>query len=187
MNWKLLWQIFWLFTKVAMFSWGGGPASLGLMQREVVSAGWSTPDDFANAIALSNALPGPIAPQVSAYVGYQMAGVAGATAAVIGTVVPSTLLMLILVIFFFSIKDNPYMKAAIQGVRPFVVGLLAWTALQMTVTVFNLQKQSLGTALIQGWDKWLIALGAFLLLTYTQISPLWLVLATAVIGLIFYR
>ena len=43
MNWKLLWQIFWLFTKVAMFSWGGGPASLGLMQREVVAAGWLSP------------------------------------------------------------------------------------------------------------------------------------------------
>ena len=43
MNLKLLWHIFWLFTKVAMFSWGGGPASLGLMQREVVAAGWVTP------------------------------------------------------------------------------------------------------------------------------------------------
>jgi len=187
MQWKLLWQIFWLFTKVAMFSWGGGPASLGLMQREVVSAGWLTPNEFADDIALSNALPGPTAPQASAYVGYKLAGWPGALTAVAGTVVPATLLMLILIIGFFSIKDNLYMKAAIQGVRPFVVGLLAWTAYQIAETVFGLDKQGLGTSLVHSWDKWLIVLGTFLVLTFTSISPIWLVLATAGIGLIFFR
>ncbi len=187
MQWKLLWQIFWLFTKVAMFSWGGGPASLGLMQREVVSAGWLTPDEFADDIALSNALPGPTAPQASAYVGYKMAGWAGALTAVAGTVVPATLLMLILIIGFFSIKDNLYLKAAIKGVRPFVVGLLAWTAYQIAITVFNLDKQGIGASFVHSWDKWLIVLGTFLILTFTNISPIWLVLATAGIGLIFFR
>jgi chromate transporter len=183
---KLLWQIFWLFTKVAMFSWGGGPASLGLMQREVVAAGWVTPEEFADAVALSNALPGPTAPQASAFVGYKLAGWPGAIIAVAGTVVPATLLMLILITVFFSFKDNMYVKAAIQGVRPFVVGLLVWTAYQMAFTIFGL-KQGLGQSVVQGWDKWLIAIGAFAILTLTNISPIWLVLATAVIGLIFYR
>jgi chromate transporter len=187
MEWKLLWQIFWLFTKVAMFSWGGGPASLGLMQREVVAAGWLSPDEFADDIALSNALPGPTAPQASAYVGYKLAGWPGALTAVAGTVVPATLLMLILIIGFFSIKDNLYMKAAIKGVRPFVVGLLAWTTYQMAITIFGLNKQGLGVSLAHSWDKWLIVLGTFLILTFTNISPIWLVLATAGIGLIFFR
>jgi chromate transporter len=187
MQWKLLWQIFWLFTKVAMFSWGGGPASLGLMQREVVSAGWLTPDEFADDIALSNALPGPTAPQASAYVGYKMAGWPGALSAVAGTVVPATLLMLILIIGFFSIKDNIYMKAAIKGVRPFVVGLLAWTAYQIAIAVFSLDKQGIGASFVHSWDRWLIVLGTFLILTFTNISPIWLVLASAGIGLIFFR
>ena len=187
MTWKLLWQIFWLFTKVAMFSWGGGPASLGLMQREVVAAGWLSPSEFADDIALSNALPGPTAPQASAYVGYKLAGWPGALIAVAGTVIPTTVLMLVLIIGFFSIKDNPNMKAAIQGVRPFVVGLLAWTAYQIAITVFNLNKQGLGTSLMHDWSKWLIVLGTFLVLTFTNISPIWLVLVTAGIGLIFFR
>ena len=187
MSWKLLWQIFWLFTKVAMFSWGGGPASLGLMQREVVAAGWLSPSEFADDIALSNALPGPTAPQASAYVGYKLAGWPGALIAVAGTVIPTTLLMLVLIIGFFSIKDNPNMKAAIQGVRPFVVGLLAWTAYQIAITVFNLNKQGLGASLMHDWSKWLIVLGTFLVLTFTNISPIWLVLVTAGIGLIFFR
>jgi chromate transporter len=187
MNWQLLFQIFWLFTKVAMFSWGGGPASLGLMQRETVGAGWVTPDEFADGIALSNAMPGPTAPQASAFVGYKMAGWPGALMAVAGTVVPATLLMLILVASFFAIKDNPYMKAALQGIRPFVVGLLAWTAYQVAIPVFGLNKQGLGSSLLHSWDKWLIALVAFLVLTLTKVSPIWLVLATAAIGLIFFR
>ncbi len=187
MDWNLLWQIFWLFTKVAMFSWGGGPASLGLMQREVITAGWVTPEEFADGVALSNALPGPTAPQASAYVGYKLAGWPGAVSAVIGTVVPATLLMLILIIGFFNIKDNVYMKAAIQGVRPFVVGLLAWTTYQMAVTIFGLNKQNIGASIVQSWDKWLITLGVFLILTFTNLSPVWLVLAAAALGFVVYR
>ncbi len=187
MDWKLLWQIFWLFTKVAMFSWGGGPASLGLMQREVTAAGWVTPEEFADDIALSNSLPGPTAPQASAFVGYKLAGWPGAIAATVGTVIPTTLLMLAIIIAFFeTFKNSIYVKAAIQGVRPFVVGLLAWTAYQMAYTVFGL-KQSLGHSLIQNWDKWLIALGTFLILTFTNISPIWLVIVTAILGILFYR
>jgi chromate transporter len=186
MSISLLWKIFWLFTKVAMFSWGGGPASLGLMQRETVAAGWMTPEEFADAIALSNAMPGPTAPQASAYVGYKLAGWQGAVIAATGTVVPTTLIMLILISVFFSFKDNAFVKAALDGVRPFVVGLLAWTAYQIAVTVLSLNK-GLGVSITHSWDKWLIALGAFFILTLTNISPIWLVLTTAVIGLIFYR
>jgi hypothetical protein len=50
-----------------------------------------------------------------------------------------------------------------------------------------LDKQWLGASLIHAWDKWLIALGTFLVLTFTSLSPIWLVLVAAGIGLIFYR
>jgi chromate transporter len=187
MDWHLLWQIFWLFTKVALFSWGGGPGSMGLMQRETVAAGWMQPDEFADGMALSNALPGPIAPQVSAFVGYKLAGTAGAIAAVSGTVLPTTILMLVVVIYFFSYKDLPVVKAMIMGVRPFVVGLLAWTTYDMARVVFEANKLGWGPALVHNWDKVLIAVGAFLILNLTPISPIWLVILTAIIGLIFYR
>ncbi len=98
----LLWDIFLLFTRVAIFSWGGGPASLALMQREVTAAGWVSSTEFADAVALGNALPGPIAPQVSAYVGYKLAGTPGAIAAATGTVLPTTALMLVMVVLFFG-------------------------------------------------------------------------------------
>src|SRR5512142_32380 len=111
----LLWDIFFVFTRVALFSWGGGPASLALMQREVTGHGWTSPSEFADAVALSNALPGPIAPQVSAYVGYKMAGTPGAVAAAAGTVLPATVLMLVMVVAFFAAKDTRAVQAMLRA------------------------------------------------------------------------
>ena len=187
MNWKMLWDIFVLFTRVALFSWGGGPASLALMQREVVTAGWTSPEEFADAVAVGNALPGPIAPQVSAYVGYKMGGIWGAVSAAMGTVFPTTLLMLIMVVYFFSIKDSPTVAAMLKAVRPIVVGLLLWTAYTMAYSVFSVSKLGCGNGLVQNWDKILIAIVAFALLTLTEINPVWLVIAGAVLGFVVYR
>ena len=183
----LLWDIFWLFTRVALFSWGGGPASLALMQRECVAAGWTSSSEFADAVAWGNALPGPIAPQVSAYVGYKLAGTSGAVAAAAGTVLPTTILMLIMVVFFFGVKDSWQIKAMLSAVRPVVVGLLLWTAYDMAAGVFGARSAGWGSGLLQSWDKVVIALIAFGLLTFTKINPVFLVLGSALFGFFVYR
>ncbi len=183
----LLWDIFLVFTRVALFSWGGGPASLALMQREVVAHGWTSPAEFADAVALSNALPGPIAPQVSAYVGYKLAGVPGAVAAAVGTVVPTTALMLLLIAFFFGIKDSPAIKSMLVAVRPVIIGLLLWTAYDVAATVFNVKGMGWGAALLANWDKLIIVAVTFALLTFTKINPVFLILAAALLGFLVYR
>ena len=183
----LLWEIFVLFTRVALFSWGGGPASLALMQRETTAAGWVTPGEFADAVAVGNALPGPIAPQVSAYVGYKLAGLPGAVSAAAGTVIPTTILMLVMVIFFFGVKDSKTVKAMLTAVRPAVVGLLVWTAYDMARTVLGAGKTGWGTALAQGWDKLILVAVTFVLLTFTSINPVFIVIGAALLGLVFYR
>lgn len=198
MNWKLLWDLFVVFTRVALFSWGGGPASLALMQRETTSAlwvppgqsdpiPWVTPEEFADAVAVGNALPGPIAPQVSAFIGYKLVGLPGAIAAVTGTVLPTTMLMLVMVIFFFGIKDSPTIQAMLKVVRPIVVGFLLWTAYDMALSVFGARKLGWSAAISQGWDKLLITLFAFALLTYTKINPVFLIIGGAVFGYLVYR
>jgi chromate transporter len=194
----LLWKIFVLYTRVAVFSWGGGPASLALMQRETTSAlwvppggteavPWITPNEFADAVAVGNALPGPIAPQVSAYVGYKMAGLPGAVAAAAGTVLPTTILMLVMVAYFFGIKDAPGIQSMLKAVRPVVVGLLLWTAYDMGYTVFGVGKHGFGGAMALGWDKILFIAAAFALLTFTKINPAFIIAGAATIGGIVYR
>jgi chromate transporter len=187
MNWKIIWDIFIVFTRVALFSWGGGPASMGLMQRETVAAGWVTPEEFADALAVGNALPGPIAPQVSAFVGYKLAGLPGAIAGATGTVVPTTILMLVMIVFFFGIKDSPTVVAMLKAVRPVVVGLLLWTVYTMAYSVFSVSKAGWGSGLFQNWDKALIAIIAFALLTATEINPVFLVIIAAIFGFAVYR
>lgn len=194
----LLWKIFWLYTRVALFSWGGGPASLALMQRETTSAlwfppgatqavPWATPLEFSDAVALGNALPGPVAPQVSAYVGYKLAGLPGAVAAAAGTVLPTTLLMLGMVVYFFKIKDSLMIQSMLKAVRPVVVGLLLWTAYDMGSTVFGVKKFGLAGALTMGWDKLLFVLVTFLVLTLTEINPAFVIFGAAVLGGVVYR
>jgi chromate transporter len=183
----LLWKIFWVFTRVAMVSWGGGPASLALMLRETTSQGWVTPPEFADAVAVGSALPGPIAPQVSAFVGYKLAGVPGAVAAAAGTVLPATTLMLVMVVVFFGVKDSPAVQAMLKAVRPVVVGLLVWTAYDMAVTVFGVQGTQTSAFILREWDKVLIAGAAFVLLTFTKINPAFIILGAAALGFGVYR
>ena len=183
----LLLKIFVLFSRVALFSWGGGPASLALMQREVTTVGWATSEEFADAVAISNALPGPIAPQVSAYIGYKLAGIPGAISAVAGTVLPATILMLLMIVYFFGIKDSPAVKSMLQAVRPVVVGFLLWTAYDMAYGVFSAKKLGWSAALAGGWDKILIVLVSFALLTLTRIHPVLVIFGAAVLGIFVYR
>ena len=183
----MLLQIFWLFTRVALLSWGGGPASLALMQRETVAAGWVTPDEFADSVAIGNSLPGPIAPQVSAFVGYKLAGIWGAVAGAAGTVIPTTLLMLLAIAYFYKIKDSAALKAMLTAVRPVVVGFLLWTAYDVAATIFKAKTLGWGQALAGGWDKLVIVAVTFGVLTFTQINPAIVILVAAVIGFFLYR
>jgi chromate transporter len=182
-----LWDIFVLFTRVAMFSWGGGPASLALMQRETTTAGWVTSEEFADAVAVGNALPGPIAPQVSAFVGYKLAGIPGAIAAAFGTVFPTTVLMLVMIVFFYGVKDSQTVQAMLKAVRPAVVGLLLWTAYDMAYTVWGVKKLGWQTAISHGLDKAIIAMAVFATLTFTKINPAVIVVVTAMLGFLLYR
>jgi chromate transporter len=183
----MIFKIFFLFSRVALFSWGGGPASLALMQREVTAAGWATPEEFADAVALGNALPGPIAPQVSAFIGYKLSGIPGAIVAVAGTVLPTTILMLLMVAYFIGIKDSPAVKSMLQAVRPVVVGFLLWTAYDMAAAVFGAKRLGWGMALFGGWDKILFVLAAFAVLTLTRTNPVFVILAAAALGLAIYH
>lgn len=69
------WEIFWGFFVANVLGYGGGPASIPLMQEEIVNHyGWLTNEQFADVLAVGNALPGPIATKIAAFVGYEVAG-----------------------------------------------------------------------------------------------------------------
>jgi len=94
--------------------------------------------------------------------------------------------MLILIIYFFGIKDSPAVRSVLKAVRPVVVGLLLWTTYDMAAAVFGAKKLGWAQALAGGWDKALIMVVTFLLLTTTRTNPVLVILGAAVLGLVVY-
>jgi len=172
----LLWRIFWAFLKVGTFGYGGGPSMIPLVQEEVVDVnGWLSTEEFVDALAMGNALPGPIVVKIATYVGYKLAGVAGLLSAVLGICLPALVLMLVMTALFFRFKDHPKVQATLQAVRPAVVGLLAMTIVDIWPSAIH-----------KRWDSALIAVATLLAVTLLKVHPALAILATAVLGLIVY-
>ena len=114
-----------------MFGFGGGYAMLSLIQHEVVDHyQWLTLQQFTDDVAISQMTPGPIGINSATYVGYSVTqSVWGAIAATIAVCLPSFILVLLISYFFVRCKDNKYIKAAMSGLLPMSVSLIAAAAL----------------------------------------------------------
>lgn len=163
------------FTKVGILGFGGGPSFIPLIEEEVVSHHhWLTEKEFVDALAIGNTLPGPIATKLSTYVGYKIGGIPGVIAGLIGTVMPSLILMLIITAFFWEFKDLDATKGMLRGIRPAVVGMLA-------AVTFGLIKPS-----IASFPEGIIAVCCFLLMAAFNINPGLIMILSAVTGIIFF-
>ncbi len=184
----LLWKIFLVFTRVSLFSWGGGPASLALMQRETTAQGWVTPPEFADAVAVGNALPGPIAPQVSAFVGYKLAGVPGAVAAAGGHRPAGDAADAGDGRDVLRRQGQPGRPGDAEGGpagRDRAAGSgrpTTWRSRSSAV-----RESGSEALLVREWDKILIAVAAFALLTFTKVNPAVIILGAAALGFGVYR
>ncbi|NIC05057.1 chromate transporter [Billgrantia bachuensis] len=123
----IYWQLFLAFFIPNVVGYGGGPAIIPLIEAEVVGRyGWMNAQEFAETLALGNALPSPIATKMAGYVGYDVAGIGGALIAVLATVVPSLLLMLGALGLLYRHRDSPRVKRMSQWVRPVIAVMMAW-------------------------------------------------------------
>ncbi len=106
-----------------------------LLQVECVEKGeWITESEFLEVLAMSAALPGPLALKVAAYVGHKEAGLGGAAMALLGVGTPALVLMTLLAGLFLRYRSHPAMEGALGAVRPVVVGMLAWVAISLVPT-----------------------------------------------------
>lgn len=118
-------SIFFAFFVPNMIGYGGGPAIIPLIEAEVVGRfGWMTSAQFAETLALGNALPSPIATKMAGQIGYEVGGIWGAVVAVFATVAPSLVLMLAALGLMVKFKDAIQVKRMSQWVRPVVVVLM---------------------------------------------------------------
>ena len=160
--------LFWTFFKISLFSIGGGYNMIPLMQHEVDARAWLPPGRFMDVLAVSEITPGPIAVNLATFCGYQVAGVTGSIAATAGVCLPGALLLLALGSLAIRLRDRPAFRAAMRGLLPALVGLLAATAIR------------LGLALVPPGAA--APLGATL---WKNTPPLPLLAASAAAGLLF--
>ncbi len=172
----ILLKLFYVFAKVGILAYGGGPAMIPLVQIEVVeNAGWMSLTEFMDTLAMGYSLPGPIATKMAAAIGYKISGIKGALSALVGIVLPSTILMLVLVIFFMHMKDHPLFGAMMKGIRPVILALLA-------LVVYQMFPKSIVSPMTG-----LIALGSLAIMIFFRIHPAFLIVAGGVLGTLFFR
>src|SRR5262245_3297051 len=113
------------FLKVGAFTIGGGLTMIAFIQDQVVGQfGWLTPREFVDGLALGQLTPGPVL-MIAAYVGYKVAGIAGATVAAVAAFLPSFVIMLVLLPILDRVRQLAWMRAVMRGMGPAVIGVLA--------------------------------------------------------------
>lgn len=124
-------SLFWTFFKIGLFGFGGGYAMLSLIQHEVVEVHhWISVSDFTDIVAISQTTPGPIAFNTATYIGYTATGsVFGSLICTLAVSLPSIILMTLVCRFFFAFRNNFYVEAALKGLKPAIIGLIAAAAL----------------------------------------------------------
>lgn len=121
-----VWQLYLLFAKIGLFTFGGGYAMIPLFQDELVTRhGFISAEEFANMVALAQVTPGPVGLNAATYVGYSQLGVAGAVAGTLGLMTPSLILVTAAAAFFLYFRDNVILRRMLSGIRPATLGLIA--------------------------------------------------------------
>ena len=169
-------DVFLAFLRVGVAGFGGGPAFVPLVEVEAVdNFRWMSEREFTDVLAMGNALPGPIATKLAGYIGFKVAGIAGAVAGVVGVTAPTLMAMLVLFRFYVLYKDLPLVESVLGAVRPVVVVLL-------TLLVVDMAPES-----IRGGATVAIAVAAFVFLRFLHFHPALVILLAVGFGIAFMR
>ena len=165
-------QLFTVFFKIGAFTFGGGWAMISIIEKEVVdNKKWLTREEFVDALAVSQSLPGILAVNISIYTGNKLRSLRGAIAATLGTVMPSFMIILAIAIFFSQVYENPAVIAIFNGIRPAVVALII-------IPVFSTAK----AAKLTWQTAWIPVAGAGLI-WLLGVSPVYIILGVAAYAL----
>jgi chromate transporter len=160
-----------VFLPIGVLTFGGGLAMIPAIEHMVVvEQGWLDPKAFADAIALGQITPGPVA-ICATFIGYRVAGFLGAIVATLAMIVPATALALAAGHSVERFRTSPVVEGALRALAPAVIGMLA-------AATFSLGKAGVGVHMDVA-----LAAAAFVLLLVRPISPLWLLVGGGAVRL----
>ena len=125
-------KLFSIFFRIGLFTIGGGYVILPVIEKEIVrKRRWISEEDFQQYITLVQGAPGPLTINCATLVGYRIAGVKGALASMLGSSLPSFLVITAIAVLFADFGDNIYLQRFFAGVRPAVVALILYYGIHM--------------------------------------------------------
>ena len=167
-----LWQLFSAFARIGGFTFGGGYAMLPMLQKgDVEKYKWVTEDEVLDYYAIGQCTPGIIMVNTATFIGYKQKGVPGAIAATVGAVFPSVCIVMFIAAVLHNFAELAVVQHAFAGIRV-VVSVLIINA------VVGLRKKSIVDKICVG-----IAIAAFLISVFADISPAVIVVAAAILGI----
>lgn len=167
---------FLIFTRIGMFTIGGGYAMVPLIEDELVDKRkWITREDFLDLMALAQTVPGIFAVNIAIFIGYKLRKFWGAFWMALGTILPSFLVILAIALFFQQFKQYPAVESVFKGIRPAVVALIA-------APTFKMAK----SARINRYNAWIPVVSA-LLIWLLGFSPIYVIILSGAGGYIYGR
>src|SRR5947208_99033 len=154
----------------------GGPAALiAQMERDLVEARrWISKEEFREAVAVCQSLPGPLAIQVGIFLSYLRAGFWGAWAGGSAFILRNFVIVATLGALYVRFGDLPFVRAIFYGVSPAVIGLIVYSWYRLT-------KLGMEDAL-----QWAVAAACFLITVTLRAEVALLFLAAGILGIFYY-
>jgi chromate transporter len=136
-----LWQLILYFLKLGTIGFGGPVALVGYMYRDLVEKRkWISDEDYKDGLALSQLAPGPLAAQLSFYLGFVHYGVIGSTLVGIAFVIPSLLMVITLGWAYQHYGGLDWMQAVFYAVGSSVIGIIAFSAYKLSAKTIGRDK-----------------------------------------------
>ena len=170
---KTLIDLFFTFCRIGGLTFGGGYAMLPMIQKEIVEEKkWATEEEVLDYYAVGQCTPGIIAVNTATFIGYKVQGIIGAIVATLGVVFPSLIIITIIAALLKNFASYAIIQHAFSGIRVVVIALIISAILKLAKTS------------IKNYITLIIAILAFISVAFVNLSPIYIVVGAACVGLI---
>ncbi|MBR2633983.1 MAG: chromate transporter [Clostridia bacterium] len=175
-----MWELFFSFFKIGLFTFGGGYAMISVMENEVVSEKkWLSHDEMMDITVIAESTPGPLAINTATFVGYKTRGVLGSLLATTGVVLPSLMIIYAIAMFLENFLEIKFVASAFRGIKAAVAFLIFGAGLKM----YRKMKKNPVSLCVFGVAMAVMLAANFELIRF---SSLYLILLSAAVGIVIY-
>ncbi|KQY79503.1 transporter [Paenibacillus sp. Root52] len=138
MSWKVYSGLVTGMVRTGILGYGGGPSVIPLIRYEAVTRyKWVSDEEFGEILAIANALPGPIATKMIAYLGYKTKGLLGAIVAVLAHILPTSIAIIALLGSMYALRESKVVAGMVAAVRPVIFVMLGMMAYEFAMKAWK--------------------------------------------------